>query len=456
MDDDVTGPRPHRAFGAALQRIRKERGLTQQRLAQHLGTATSWVSQVESGHFFPSPERLGGLVEVLGTEVMAAATATEQQTSAATAITGYWAGRVRVLEGLANAERDRDRRQRFKRLARRLASVASRSPEAQQFVRGDRLVELSDISAALPRSARLLILLELATHDPVSPHHVSFRRREVHDQLDLLIEDELLLQPADFDALTEVLEHPAREWPSARELEPVGGTYGALVALSSGDPDALLLKGRDPIGWLGWSYAGGLWLARPITDDIEVSATEGPDARRARTVAQAGAIAGLSGAAVSTGLGVVGTGLGVATRALSVPHIGIGWMAARRMLTPELRSEVEPGRLDSAAAATVTYSSALALGQHWVRMEMNKLVALYESYPEVRDGDPGLASVPTVSDALRALEGVHEFLDTGRREEARLSDMRGDLDRHPRARLFQDLQDTVGHGLERISRLVSR
>jgi len=54
-------------FGRKLKRLRIEKGLTQQQLAERLGYKTnSYISDVESGHFIPSREKLKKIARALG------------------------------------------------------------------------------------------------------------------------------------------------------------------------------------------------------------------------------------------------------------------------------------------------------------------------------------------------------------------------------------------------------
>jgi len=55
------------SFGQKLRQLRKQKGLTQQQLAERLGYKTnSYISDVESGHFIPSREKLKKIAKALG------------------------------------------------------------------------------------------------------------------------------------------------------------------------------------------------------------------------------------------------------------------------------------------------------------------------------------------------------------------------------------------------------
>jgi transcriptional regulator with XRE-family HTH domain len=54
-------------FGQKLRQLRESKGLTQQQLAERLGYVTnSYVSDVESGHFIPSRDKLKKIARALG------------------------------------------------------------------------------------------------------------------------------------------------------------------------------------------------------------------------------------------------------------------------------------------------------------------------------------------------------------------------------------------------------
>jgi transcriptional regulator with XRE-family HTH domain len=54
-------------FGQKLRRLRIEKGLTQQQLAERLGYVTnSYISDVEKGHFIPSRDKLKKIARALG------------------------------------------------------------------------------------------------------------------------------------------------------------------------------------------------------------------------------------------------------------------------------------------------------------------------------------------------------------------------------------------------------
>jgi len=53
-------------FGEKLRRLRIEKGLTQQQLAERLGYVTnSYISDVEKGHFIPSRDKLKRIARAL-------------------------------------------------------------------------------------------------------------------------------------------------------------------------------------------------------------------------------------------------------------------------------------------------------------------------------------------------------------------------------------------------------
>ena len=54
-----------KCFGQNVQKYRKHRNLTQERLAELVGVDVTSISAVETGKYFPSPDNLSRIVEVL-------------------------------------------------------------------------------------------------------------------------------------------------------------------------------------------------------------------------------------------------------------------------------------------------------------------------------------------------------------------------------------------------------
>ena len=56
-------------LGARIARLRRERGLTQEMLADKMGVSPQAVSKWERGLAFPNPVWLDDLADVLGTDI---------------------------------------------------------------------------------------------------------------------------------------------------------------------------------------------------------------------------------------------------------------------------------------------------------------------------------------------------------------------------------------------------
>ncbi len=54
-----------RVIGANVRRLRKERGLTQEQLAEKVGISAVFMNRIEQGHSSPSSEVLFSLADVL-------------------------------------------------------------------------------------------------------------------------------------------------------------------------------------------------------------------------------------------------------------------------------------------------------------------------------------------------------------------------------------------------------
>ena len=55
-------------IGSFLKKLRKEKGITQEELAEKIGIGTSNISYIENGKFAPSIENFAKIAEVLGVE----------------------------------------------------------------------------------------------------------------------------------------------------------------------------------------------------------------------------------------------------------------------------------------------------------------------------------------------------------------------------------------------------
>lgn len=56
-------------IAAQLRQVRKEQGMTQERLAEKVGTRKSNISRLESGRYNPSPDFLEKVAGGLGREI---------------------------------------------------------------------------------------------------------------------------------------------------------------------------------------------------------------------------------------------------------------------------------------------------------------------------------------------------------------------------------------------------
>jgi len=56
-------------LGRHIQKIRKEKGLTQEELAERIGTSQTWIGYIETGRETPNLKRLHKIARVLGVRV---------------------------------------------------------------------------------------------------------------------------------------------------------------------------------------------------------------------------------------------------------------------------------------------------------------------------------------------------------------------------------------------------
>lgn len=56
-------------LGRKIQRIRKERGLTQEKLAEKVGISTTWIGYIETGYRRPNLKMIYKIASALGVKV---------------------------------------------------------------------------------------------------------------------------------------------------------------------------------------------------------------------------------------------------------------------------------------------------------------------------------------------------------------------------------------------------
>lgn len=70
---------PAEAFGKVLKRVRKERGITQEYLAQESGYHTTYISQIERGLKNPTLQTLFCIAKALGVPAYSMIFSTEEE-----------------------------------------------------------------------------------------------------------------------------------------------------------------------------------------------------------------------------------------------------------------------------------------------------------------------------------------------------------------------------------------
>ena len=56
-------------LGKKIQRIRKEKGLTQEKLAEKVGASTTWIGYIETGYRRPNLKMIYKIANALGVKV---------------------------------------------------------------------------------------------------------------------------------------------------------------------------------------------------------------------------------------------------------------------------------------------------------------------------------------------------------------------------------------------------
>ena len=435
--------------GELVARLRSERGWTRQQLADQLGAAPSWVSQLESGGMKPSPTRLAALGMLLGPEVARAepeAEDDERYSAETIGLPCLWRARADLLARLPEPGSSREQRLRLHRLSRDLLAAAAAQPAARPFVQGNNLLSLPELAAVAPESVRWAVAVEVGGMKIDAPYETDFGKRHRLASLDNVVAD--LDLPFEQSAdLQDALSKFPRERPHWQDLRPVGGAVGVLQAsLGSDSHDLRLLAGDDPAGWLGFDFVAGTWLVRwatrhDATDRIHGKAADAPaswwDGLDSATTPGGAGPAAMIPAAFALG-GPIGLAIGVAAAG------ALAGRAAAKRSADRAATEASAAEDDTAPAALpgakLTATIAEALGRHWVRVESAKLCALYRvsrtRASEVPDGLPD-------ADAARGhLQATCDVVRERYRAEAAASGTESH-DRNERLRELADIGDSL-------------
>lgn len=390
------------SFGSTVKELRDRLGLRQQKLAKMTQLSQARISQIEA---MPNADRLDNavllrLAHVLGAEVLEAARPSTSRSSQR-ALVALWRLRADILLGLSAGGLNENRR-RQRMLGQTILRAAMRNPAAHQWGRDGELRSLPTIlgtsqgdgSRALDDQVswddRVLILAEVAGMKIDAP----LQTRDWDKEWDLIITSGLDILGPDVP-LTAADFMTVRDRPNWQDLTCVGGGMGILEALSCGDPDTLVLRGHDPVGWLGWPYVAGRWLVQP-------SQHYSPDALN-------------NAAQLGTNLAINPVGQ------VAWPQTRLGDVAVQRIdiWRGELGSALDAYPPPAAPWVAVpsdvreTLAVAQALGQRWVRVEANKIVTAYRIRRHRNDvsADPRKRSLPLIDEAIQHLEQTNAALN---------------------------------------------
>lgn len=62
-------PKNYLRLGRRMQKIRKEKSVTQEQLAEKVGVSTTWIGYLETGYRIPSVKMLNKIARALGVKV---------------------------------------------------------------------------------------------------------------------------------------------------------------------------------------------------------------------------------------------------------------------------------------------------------------------------------------------------------------------------------------------------
>jgi transcriptional regulator with XRE-family HTH domain len=65
----ATVPQKHWQLGRRIQKVRKAKGLTQEQVADKIGTSTPWIGSIETGRALPNLQMLQKLARALQVKV---------------------------------------------------------------------------------------------------------------------------------------------------------------------------------------------------------------------------------------------------------------------------------------------------------------------------------------------------------------------------------------------------
>jgi len=263
----------------------------------------------------------------------------------------------------------------------------------------------------LPEATRWLLLIELAACDPFAPFE--FEVESLRPMMYKALSDLASTLDVPSDAL-ETVRLAYAQVPAAMgklpQLAPGPATAGLDKA--AGGFLAPVLRGRDLVGWAGWSVAGGLYMAREFDRAPPVTATAQLTLPSWRDRALASAVAG----AVVAG----SRGLLFAAPLWPLAGVAVGRFLERRMRRqPEALALPD---LEAESRADVA-DFLLALGPQWAKRELGKLAVTVDVVIRPRRRtDSDVEPCPDVETILAALRAVAVDLDERLTKETRLND----------------------------------
>jgi 2-C-methyl-D-erythritol 2,4-cyclodiphosphate synthase len=318
----------------------------------------------------------------------------------------YHHGRVFLAAALAQQEQDWERGRRMVAAARELAEALATEPRfASVAAEGTPELRL------LPEATRWLLLIELAACDPFAPFE--FEVESLRSRIYKALSDLASTLDVPSDAVETVRLAYARG-PAAMGKFPqlAPGPAAAVLDKAAGGFLTPVLRGRDLVGWAGWSVAGGLYMAREFDRASPVTATAQLTLPSWRDRALASAVAGA----------VVAGSRGLLPAAPLWPLAGV---AMGRFLERRMRRQPEAlalPDLEAESRADVA-DFLLALGPQWAKRELGKLAVTVDVVIRPRRRtDSDVEPCPDVETILAALRAVAVDLDERLTEETRLND----------------------------------
>lgn len=415
-------------FGARVRLLRTERlGLDQEGFLAHLKTlgysaSAGWLSGIENNKIDPTPPRRQQLADgfaLVGADRDLLVSEVSVGDHAERSYAAWQAVRLATCtEIISAAFKYTDPLDRARaRAAREEIKEALLQDPAIRAASGDQVGDLSRFKD-LPVTTRWMLVVEAAFMDPFAPcEPFKWSRMYFTDgvpkrtkiQLAPILSklaEELALEDSDEAVKTIVRQRLSSDLPDRLpDLQAQTGLEMAFIRLGDDTGASRLVRGADPVGWLGWWTAAGAYLAR-----TEVSA-DSPSGDEDGARLPWGSLAA-GGMTVAAAIMLGGMGAATAT--------AVGAAAARAASTKRTRSDSAARGGDDQPHQAAEFIQLL--GPDRLRADLARLIATYRADAAISfsvvesSSDEPLPQLTVVVDRLKRLKDAVLALQEDRRQ----------------------------------------